>query len=336
MAHSGVRNRPGGPPSLARANAYFAAAVAAGWLTAPLQQRLGLAGVTVSQVLLFVVLPLLFSRGHAVRETFRLRPVSTEVVARSLLAGGLAWVAAQGVAAAIVLGMLAVGARPPNPYAVLLAPGTPAWVLILFMAGVPALAEEFAFRGLVLSGYRSLGPSAAWVAAGLLFGLMHMSLLRLPNLAGLGMLFAYAVQRTGSLIPAVVMHFTNNALTLGLYLAAGRPDSVPETASAAGPGALLWIVLGAATLPALRAAVRGLHGPRGVRAPAALADGGPPPSGAETDAAEPEAPVAVGPRTAAGPGPVVRGLEDWLPLLLALPLILPMMAAEVHQAFASG
>lgn len=297
-AHEGALRSPG------RANAYFAAAIATGWLTAPLQQRFGLGGVAASQLLLFVLLPLLFNRGHAVRDTFRLRPVRAEAVAHSVLAGILAWVIAQALAAVTAVVLHALGARIVNPYAPLLEPGTSAWALVVFMAAVPALAEEFAFRGLVLSAYRPLGPTAAWVAAGLVFGLMHMSLLRLPTLAALGMIFAYAVQRADSLVPGVIMHFTNNVLTLGAYLIVRAKGGAGDTALVSPAAALFWLVLGAAAAPALYACLRAL---RGVRE-------SPPP--------------------AARPRAELQDPATWLPLLLALPLILPAMLAELHRAFA--
>lgn len=89
------------------------------------------------------------------------------------------------------------------------------WTLVFFMAFVPAVCEEFFFRGYVLSGLRpSLGVWVGALVAGLAFGLSHHSAQRLISTAILGLMFGLLVQRYGSIWPAMLAHFMHNGLSL--------------------------------------------------------------------------------------------------------------------------
>ncbi|QXD15718.1 CPBP family intramembrane metalloprotease [Rhodocaloribacter litoris] len=117
----------------------------------------------------------------------------------------------------------------------------------LFMLAVtPALCEELLFRGYVQrQAERSLGVAGGILFTGLLFGLFHLRLTQFIPLSVLGIYLAYLAWRTGSLWPAVVVHFANNAFAvfLGAYVAA-RPDlNVSDLENVAIP----WYVL----IPAL-------------------------------------------------------------------------------------
>jgi sodium transport system permease protein len=88
---------------------------------------------------------------------------------------------------------------------------------ILVMALIPACCEELAFRGFVLSGLRHTGHK--WVAIAItavLFGWLHPVLPQQINAALIGLLIGYLAVQTGSLLPAVVFHFTHNALAISV------------------------------------------------------------------------------------------------------------------------
>ncbi len=119
---------------------------------------------------------------------------------------------------------------------------------ILFMLAVtPALCEELFFRGYLLRQMeRSLGVRGGVLATGVIFGVFHLSLIQLIPLAVLGGYLAYVTWRTGSLWPAVAVHFLNNgfAVVVGSY-AASNPGVDVETIDAL---VIPWYILGGALL----------------------------------------------------------------------------------------
>jgi sodium transport system permease protein len=93
----------------------------------------------------------------------------------------------------------------------------PLWQAILVMALAPAICEELAFRGFILSGLRRLGGN--WPAIALssaLFGLAHGVIQQSASAALLGLVLGYVVVRGGSLWPAIALHFAHNSLTVML------------------------------------------------------------------------------------------------------------------------
>ena len=89
----------------------------------------------------------------------------------------------------------------------------PAWQLLLYIAVLPAICEELAFRGILLSGLRrKLRPAALVVGIGLIFGLFHVTLYRIAPTAALGMILTAIALMTGSVFPGMLLHAGNNAL----------------------------------------------------------------------------------------------------------------------------
>jgi len=87
---------------------------------------------------------------------------------------------------------------------------------IIAMAAVPALVEEFLFRGVILRGYERFGARKAIVASGVLFGLLHLNLVNLPAIIFLGIMISYVVVRTNSILSGILYHFTQNFLSISL------------------------------------------------------------------------------------------------------------------------
>jgi sodium transport system permease protein len=78
----------------------------------------------------------------------------------------------------------------------------PVWQLLLYIAVLPAICEELAFRGILLSGLkRKLRPAALVVVIGIIFGLFHVSLFRIAPTAALGMVLTTVAIMTGSVFP---------------------------------------------------------------------------------------------------------------------------------------
>ena len=87
------------------------------------------------------------------------------------------------------------------------------WLAIGVMALLPAVCEEVAFRGFILSGFRRLGRK--WTAIALssvFFGAVHVFFQQSLLACLLGMVIGFVAVQSGSLLPAIVFHFVHNAL----------------------------------------------------------------------------------------------------------------------------
>jgi sodium transport system permease protein len=87
------------------------------------------------------------------------------------------------------------------------------WLPWLMMAVLPAVCEELAFRGFVLSGLRHLG-SKRWSIglAAVFFGMAHGIIQQSLSAAALGTVIGYIAVQTGSLIPCMLFHMTYNGI----------------------------------------------------------------------------------------------------------------------------
>jgi sodium transport system permease protein len=105
------------------------------------------------------------------------------------------------------------------------------------LALTPAICEEALFRGVLLGGTRPyLTPARAILLNGLLFGAFHLSFFtafRLVPTAFLGILLAWVVVRTRSIVTSAFMHFLNNGSVVLLASSPwilerlGDPDQPP-------------------------------------------------------------------------------------------------------------
>ncbi len=84
----------------------------------------------------------------------------------------------------------------------------------LAVAIVPAIVEEFAFRGIILGSLRKFGDGFAILISSLVFGLIHQNFAQMPFAFLVGIVLAFATIKTGSVITSVIIHFLNNALSL--------------------------------------------------------------------------------------------------------------------------
>ena len=83
--------------------------------------------------------------------------------------------------------------------------------VVLIVAVVPALAEEFLFRGIVQrSMEETVGGLRGAILAGVIFGAFHMNPFSLVPLVALGIFFGYLVFRSRNITLAVAAHFFNN------------------------------------------------------------------------------------------------------------------------------
>jgi sodium transport system permease protein len=92
------------------------------------------------------------------------------------------------------------------------------WLAVIFlMAVVPAVCEELAFRGFIFGGLvRGRGRLRAVVVTAVMFGISHGILQQSITATIMGLLLGWVALRTGSVLPCILIHFTNNALSVSL------------------------------------------------------------------------------------------------------------------------
>ncbi|MCD8201274.1 MAG: CPBP family intramembrane metalloprotease [Clostridia bacterium] len=89
---------------------------------------------------------------------------------------------------------------------------------IIVVALIPAVCEEFMFRGVIYANAENgAGSVAAVFITGFLFSLYHGSPEQTVYQFICGCCFALLVMRSGAVLPGVIIHFINNALILIFY-----------------------------------------------------------------------------------------------------------------------
>ena len=93
-------------------------------------------------------------------------------------------------------------------------------VLLFYVtvAVLPALVEEFAFRGVILGTLRKYSDGLAVLISGVLFGIMHGNFTQIPFATVVGLILGYIAVKTNSLLPGIIIHFLNNGLSVTLTL----------------------------------------------------------------------------------------------------------------------
>jgi sodium transport system permease protein len=181
-------------------------------------ERLGVRGqVTLNLVGLFLggTLLMLWRYRLPVKEALALRPVRPAVWLAVLIGAPSALLVGNGFAQLLQL-VLPVPERVLEAFGQFLLPeALPLWQILFFLAILPGVCEELAFRGVLLHGLsRHLRPVPLALVVGLIFGLFHVSLFRILPTAYLGVVLASVTLLTGSVLPAIAWHALSNATAL--------------------------------------------------------------------------------------------------------------------------
>ena len=75
---------------------------------------------------------------------------------------------------------------------------------------VPAITEELAFRGVILTGYKKTPVLIGVLMSSFYFGVMHFTISQLFYAIAGGIIFAYLVKVTKSIYSSILMHFIFN------------------------------------------------------------------------------------------------------------------------------
>src|SRR3954454_16243056 len=85
----------------------------------------------------------------------------------------------------------------------------PLWIQVLLIAIAAPIGEEVCFRGMLFGGLRERLPMwAAGAISAVLFGALHVTtgISVVPPLIAFGFLLAVVYERTGSIVPCIILH----------------------------------------------------------------------------------------------------------------------------------
>lgn len=87
-------------------------------------------------------------------------------------------------------------------------------VQIILIALLPAMAEEFIFRGILYGSYRRRNVVKAALMSGLLFGITHLNLNQFAYAFAMGAAFCVLYEAAGNIVVPMTAHFAVNANTI--------------------------------------------------------------------------------------------------------------------------
>lgn len=86
---------------------------------------------------------------------------------------------------------------------------------LLIVAVLPAICEEFLFRGVLYASISSkCSPRIAILISGILFGIMHLDPARIVLTSILGIVFAYTLYQSKSIFIPILLHLINNGMAV--------------------------------------------------------------------------------------------------------------------------
>ncbi|HOJ72917.1 MAG TPA: ABC transporter permease subunit/CPBP intramembrane protease [Phycisphaerae bacterium] len=177
---------------------------------------------------LFVLLPVALTAYYRIDvvETFRLRLPPARAWLAALLLGCSSWALAhQFVALQTRLAPPSDALREAFKLIESQLAAAPLWQVVLLLAVVPAVCEELFFRGFLLSGLaQGLRKGSAIILAGLVFGIFHFIMDRVPVTALLGICLGYVCWQARSIWPGILFHALHNGLLM--VLNAVSPETV--------------------------------------------------------------------------------------------------------------
>lgn len=121
-------------------------------------------------------------------------------------------------------------------------------ILVFSTAVAPALCEEFAMRCSAMGALRKYGKGFAVFAISIVFGLIHGNVIQFVFAFLLGLVFGYITIVTDNIIPAMLIHGFNNAISVINDILTYATDSSKAGENFASAVYIIWFVFGIAGL----------------------------------------------------------------------------------------
>ena len=95
-------------------------------------------------------------------------------------------------------------------------------LVVFYSAFLPAICEEITHRGMLLNGFKKYGLTKALILSSLMFGLMHLNINQFFYASIVGLIIGFIAICANSIIPAMIVHFTNNFINTYLDFASAN------------------------------------------------------------------------------------------------------------------
>lgn len=92
----------------------------------------------------------------------------------------------------------------------------PLWLLLILVALLPAINEEFVTRGILVSNYKNVSIYKTALISGLSFGMLHLNGNQFSYAFVMGIILCLLVKITGSIYSSMIIHFMINGLQMVL------------------------------------------------------------------------------------------------------------------------
>lgn len=153
---------------------------------------------------------------RSVQSFITFEPVRTTTGIAAVFAGVGGCIMANMIASVLGQFVESFGIHEPRTPSYLDGSAASLMVGLLVWAILPALLEELVFRGCILGALRRYGDWFAISVSAVLFGLIHGGISQSVFALLVGLLLGYVTVSTDSILPAMVIHFANNALSVWL------------------------------------------------------------------------------------------------------------------------
>lgn len=181
----------------------------------------------------------------------------SNIYALAFAIGFLMYLVNSGVSS-VWAGMLAgIGYQFPNAVGTLYRTPEILIMEIITTCMLPAIFEEITDRGLLLTIFRDKSDTFKIVVIGLSFGILHQNVPQLVPAAVAGLIITFVAVKSGSIVPAMIIHFMNNFLVTITNYAEQKSDGFSNFVNTlsnymySSAGNLLLVVFGAAVLLAV-------------------------------------------------------------------------------------
>ncbi len=166
---------------------------------------------SVSKILLIFVLFFFFSVSKKENSINNIHFVNKKVNILPLILIGFLVIEIADIVTNYAMGICKfIGVKSTSPEFIVEKTTLGIFLSVINFSLVPALTEEFIFRGIILNSVRPYGKVFAIFSSSFLFGLVHGNLEQFVFAFITGIFFSYVTLLTGSLLPSVIVHFLNN------------------------------------------------------------------------------------------------------------------------------